>query len=259
MWKKSFLLIFSLYFLLSTVFLVGCATIFNPATGKRESFFINTATEIAIGKNVAKEVLKKYKVLDDAETQKYVRGIGQKVASISDRQDLQYSFTVLDSEELNAFALPGAGVYINKGLTDILNEDEIAACLGHEVGHIAARHSVKRIQGQIGYQLLMAVAVYQVSKKDKKLAKNVVKGSSAIFELILLGYSRGDELLADKLAIKYVHKAGYSPWGMVSSLKKLKEHSKEKKSWRPLVVFRSHPYLEDRIRVAEAEVGALLD
>ncbi len=257
MLKKRFLL-FTVHCLLSTA-LIGCTTIFNPATGKRETFFINTPTEIAIGKNVAKEVLKKYKVLDDAEVQNYIRAIGEKVASASERQDLQYSFTVLDSEELNAFALPGGGVYINKGLLDILDEGEIAACLGHELGHIAARHSVKRMQGQLGYQLLMAVAVYQVGKKDKKLAKNIAKGSSAIFELILLGYSRQDELLADKLAIKYTYKSGYSPWGMITSLKKLKQHSEKKRSWRPLVLFRSHPYLEDRIRVAEAEVGVLLD
>jgi predicted Zn-dependent protease len=257
MLKKRFLLS-TLYFLLATIFLTGCTTIFNPATGKRETFFINTAAEIAIGKNVAREVLEKYKVLEDEKTQEYVQAIGQKVASVSDRRDLEYSFTVLDCEELNAFALPGGGVYINKGLVGKLNEDEIACVLAHEVGHIAARHSVKRIQGQIGYQLLMAVTVYEVSKKDKKLAKNVAKGATAIFELVLLGYSRQDELLADKLAIKYAHKADYSPWGMVSSLKKLEEYSKEKKGWRPLVVLRSHPYLEDRIRVAEAEAGALL-
>lgn len=257
MFKKSFLLS-TLYFLLSTV-LIGCTTIYNPATGRREAFFINTAQEVAIGKNVTREVLNKYKVLDDEETQKYVQAIGQKVASVSDRQDLEYSFTVLDSEELNAFALPGGGVYINKGLTDILDEDEIASCLAHEVGHIAARHAVKRIQGQIGYQLLMTIALYEVGKKDRKLAKTVAKGAGSVFELILLGYSRQDELLADRLAIKYAHKAGYNPWGMVTSLRKLKSHSKERKLWRPLVILRSHPYLEDRIRAAEAEVGILTD
>ena len=257
MFRKGFLL-FAIYFLLFT-FLIGCTTIYNPATGRKETFFINTATEVGIGKNVAREVLKKYKVLDDEETQKSVQAIGQKIAQSSDRQDLQYTFTALDSEKLNAFALPGGGVYIDKGLLNKLDKDELACVLAHEVGHIAARHAVKRIQGQIGYQLLMSIALYEVSKKDRKTAKRVSAGAGTIFGLIMLGYSREDELLADRLAIKYAQKAGYNPWGMVTSLRKLKEHTKEKKLWRPLVVLRSHPYLEDRIRTAEAEVGALPD
>lgn len=255
---KKRLLLYTIYYILTTV-LIGCTTVYNPATGKKETYLINTSMEVAIGKNVAREVLRKYKVLDDEERQKYLQALGLKIAQVSDRKDLEYSFTVLDSKELNAFALPGGGIYINKGLLDLLDEDELACVLSHELGHIAARHGVKRIQGQVGYQVLMTVAMYQVGKEDKKLAKSVAKGTNTIFELILLGYSRRDELLADRLAIKYAHQAGYNPWGMVTSLKKLKKHSKEKSSWRPLVVLRSHPYLEDRIRAAEAEVGALPD
>ena len=97
-------------FLNLAILLSGCTTIYNPATGKKETFLINTATEVAIGKNVSQEVLKKYSVLDDEKIQQYVQAIAQKVASGSDRQDLQYSFTVLDSQELNAFTLPGGGV-----------------------------------------------------------------------------------------------------------------------------------------------------
>jgi predicted Zn-dependent protease len=200
MFKKYFLL--SIFYCLLSVFLISCTTIYNPATGKKEIIFIDTSQEVAIGKNVAKEVLKRYKILKEEKTQKYVQRIGQKMAIVSDRHDVQYFFTVLDSEELNAFTLPGGGVYINKGLVDILNEDEIACVLGHEIGHVAARHAVKKIQGQIGYQLLVHIALYEISKKDKKLAKSVAKGTNAIFGLILLGYSRQDELLADKLAIK---------------------------------------------------------
>ena len=208
---------------------------------------------------MAQEVLKEYKVLDDKKRQEYVQGIGRKIASVSDRQDLTYSFTVLDSEELNAFAIPGGSIYINRGLVDVLDEDEVAAVLSHEVAHVAARHAAKRIQSQMGYQLLMTIALYNVNKQDEKLAKTVAQGSASIFQLVLLGYSRQDELLADQLAIKYTHKAGYNPWGMVTSLKKLHEHSKEDDSWRVLAVFRSHPYLTDRIRAAEAEAGALVD
>ena len=257
MLKKSILL-YTAYYILFAV-LCGCTTIYNPATGKKETFFIDTAQEIAIGKNVSQEVLNKYKVLEDEDTQKRIQAIGQKVAQASDRKDVQHSFTVLDSKELNAFALPGGGVYICQGLVDKLDQDEIACVLSHEIGHIAARHSVKRIQGQIGYQVLMTMAIYGLSKKDRKTAKTVAQGAGTIFGLILLGYSRQDELLADRLAIKYANQAGYNPWGMVTALRKLESHSKEKKLWRPLVVLRSHPYLEDRIRAAEVEVGLLTD
>ena len=251
--KKGFLL-FITHYLLSTI-LIGCTTIYNPATGKKEILFINTAQEIAIGRNVAKEVLKKNKVLEDEQTQKYVREIGERISSVSDRKDAQYSFTVLDNKGLNAFALPGGKVYINKGLLDKLDEDEIACILAHEVGHIAARHAAKRIQGQLGYQLLTTVAIYSVRDKDRRVANAAVKSANSIFQLILLGYSRKDELLADKLAIKYAHRAGYNPYGMVSGLKKLKKHGGERKLWRPLVILRSHPYLSDRILAAEAEAG----
>ena len=242
-----------------SMFSLGCATIYNPATEKKEIIFIDTVQEVAIGENVNKDVLKKYKIFRDEKTQKYVQGIGQRVAAASDRQDLKYHFTVLDTEELNAFALPGGNIYINKGLVGKLDEDEIACVLAHEVGHVAAKHSVKRMQGQIGYQLLMAIALYEINKKDERLTKTVAQGATTVFGLILLGYSREDELLADKLAIKYAHKSGYNPRGMVTSLKKLKQYSKEKTTWRPLVILRSHPYLEDRIRQAEAEVAILPD
>jgi len=252
--KKLLIIILGLGILLS-----GCSTVYNPATGKREVMFINTEEEVAIGKKVEAEVLRQYKVVSDQKTQAYVRMIGQKVAQASDRQDLVYSFTVLESKELNAFALPGGGVYITDLLVEKLDEDEIAAALAHEVGHIAARHSVKRIQSQMGYELLMNIALYNVGKDDPKLARTVSKGTGSIFQMVMLGYSRNDELFADKLAIKYINKANYSPWSVVTLLKKLKEYSKEGTPWRPLVVLRSHPYLEDRIRVAEAEVGLVID
>lgn len=257
MFKKVSLL-YTVYYILCTA-LIGCTTIYNPATGRRERYFINTRDEVAIGRQVAKEVKKQYKVLEDEEIQEHINAIGLKIACVSARQDLHYYFTVLDSKELNAFAIPGGGVYINSGLVNLLDDDEIACVLAHEVGHIAARHQAKKIQGQMGYQLLMAVALFEMGKKDRKLAKQVSQGAGIIFELVLLGYSRQDELLADRLAIKYAHQAGYNPRGMASSLKKLKQHGQDKGGWGPMVVFRSHPYLEDRIRAAEVQIDLMSD
>ncbi|MBN3039375.1 MAG: M48 family metalloprotease [Candidatus Omnitrophica bacterium] len=258
MFKRKLYLIMS-YVLIATLAaaLSGCTTLYNPATGQKETYFISTAQEMAIGENVEKEVLETYKVSGDKKKQDYVDQIGQKVASVSDRQDLDYKFVVLDDKELNAFTIPGGIVYINTGLLDILNDDEVAAVLAHEIGHVAARHSIKRIQSQLGYQLLLTVAVVSVNKNDPNAAKTVAQGSNAIFELVQLGYSRRDELLADRLSIKYTYKAGYNPWGMVEALKKLQAHSEEKGGWGGPVILRSHPYIEDRIRAGIAEVGNL--
>ncbi len=251
---------YTTYYILCTTLclaLVGCATVYNPATGKKEAVIIDTEEEINIGKNVALEVLKQDKLIDNLKLRGYVQGVGSKIARVSDRQDLQYSFDVLDNKELNAFSLPGGIIFINKGLADVLTEDELACVLAHEVGHVAARHSVKRIQGQFGYQIFINIAALGISQVDPNLARVVARTSSSIFQMILSGYSRQDEFLADKLAVKYSYSAGYNPRGMVTSLQKLKEHSKENTLFKPMVILRSHPYLVDRIRVVEAEIGLL--
>ena len=106
---------------------------------------MSEAQEISLGRNADLDVRKQYKVYDHPALQKYVNEIGQQVAKRSHRPNLQYRFTVLDSPEINAFALPGGYVYITRGIMAYLNsEAELAAVLGHEVGHVTARHGVKQ-------------------------------------------------------------------------------------------------------------------
>ncbi|MDD5116044.1 MAG: M48 family metallopeptidase [Candidatus Omnitrophica bacterium] len=227
----------------------GCTTIYNPATGRKESFFIDTKSEVALGNDMAKEISRETKLVSDPGMQKRLEEIGSRVAAVSDRKDVNYRFSIVDEKEFNAFAIPGGGVYVNRGLLEAANDDELAAVVGHEVGHIAARHSVKRLQAVLGYQLLSSIAL-GVSGKGK-----VIQAVDVVFSVVSLGYSRKDEYLADRLGVRYARAAGFDPHGMVTFFQKLKQESK---SGRYVPVFlSSHPPIDERIKEAGKEIAAL--
>ncbi|MDD4879002.1 MAG: M48 family metalloprotease, partial [Candidatus Omnitrophica bacterium] len=129
-------------FIILSVFLSGCATIINPATGRKEYIMIGTAEEKAIGGQVSAEIETNYKLSHDEAMIERVNRIGLSIAKVSDRQDLTYYFKVLENKEVNARSTPGGYVYVDSGLIEKANDDGLAGVLAHEVGHIAARHSV---------------------------------------------------------------------------------------------------------------------
>lgn len=137
--------------------LSGCTTIYNSATGQRETLFIDTKTEVNLGSNMANEISREKKMVNDPKLQERLERVAKRIAAVSDRKDLSYYFNIVDEKEFNAFAIPGGSVYINSGLMAAANDDELAAVVGYEVGHIAARHSVKRLQAVLGYQLLSSI------------------------------------------------------------------------------------------------------
>lgn len=229
----------------------GCATVYNPATEQKELILIDTNTEVLLGKQIDFQISQEYEIVRGTPENEKVNIIGRKIAEVSDRQDLKYIFKIIKNKEVNAFCTPGGYVYIHTGLLEkIDNDDELACVLAHEVGHIAARHIVKKIQAQLGYELLISLALGKVEAKEIEKALNIA------FNIIALGYSRQDELLADKLGIKYVYKAGYNPEAMINLFKKLQELKKDKTIATPLFL-RSHPYLEQRIEKAEEEIARL--
>ena len=231
----------------------GCSTEYNIATDKEEAFYYSTDKEVHLGESIAKAVDEKYKSVGDPLVQKRVEDIGKKIVSVSDRKDISYHFKVLDDEEINAVSLPGGFVYINKGLVDkVANDDELAGVLAHEVGHIAARHSIKKLQAMMGYNLLrvLAVAIPQGGE--------VGSAADIAFIEIMLGYAREDELLADQLAARYAKLAGYDPHGMITFLQKLQETDR-RKPLQPKTYFKTHPYVPDRIRVVKQELGEKID
>jgi len=222
------------------LFLNGCYTEYNIATEKQETLLYSTQKEVSLGDSLSREYEKQYKPLLDVAAQERVERIGEKIAQVCDRQELIYHFKVVDDKEVNALSLPGGYVYINKGLLDkVKNDDELAGVIAHEVGHIVAKHSVKKLQALWGYSLLTILAA-QGTNPD------FAQGVDVAFASIFMGYSREDESLADKLAVKYLRKAGYNPEGMVDFLVALKKiHQKEPD--RPFTYWRTHPYIDQRI------------
>ncbi|MCM8800826.1 MAG: M48 family metallopeptidase [Candidatus Omnitrophica bacterium] len=237
-----------IFIILFVLFFAGCVTVYNPATGKNEIILINTDSEVSLGRNLDMQLRKKLKILDDPDRLWRLNHIGNKLASVSDRRDLVYHFRVVKDKELNAFAIPGGFIYVNSGLMDIANDDELAGVLGHEIGHIAARHSVKRLQASLGYQLIMGIVS---GVADQQGLFNVM---DVIFDVINLGYSRKDELLADSLAVRYIKRAGFNPYGLITFFEKLKKEKELKGADFNLVFLSSHPPIEERIKQIEKEI-----
>ena len=238
---------------ISAFLLSGCATIgtYNPATGRKEFIAISTASEVNMGKNVHKELIQKYKLSDDKEKIERLREIGQRLAAASDRQDYKYNFYLFRKDTINAFTTPGGNIYMFEGLYDKLETDDgIAAVLAHEMGHCAAKHVVKRIQATLGYNIISTL-IYTHLKIEEKKKKQIAYAANSIMSLTMLGYSRKDEYMSDKLGIKYMRLAGYDPEGMLKAFKVLKENSKGPQG---PIILRSHPYLDDRIEQARIEI-----
>jgi predicted Zn-dependent protease len=188
----------------------------------------------------------------------YVDRVGQKVATTSDRPELFYRFHVVDDATINAFALPGGYIFIHRGLVNHMsNEAELAAVLGHEVGHITARHAVQQISKAQAYQLGMAItSIFVPIPQAAGMLTNLMATA------IIQGFGREAELQSDELSIRYLTRAGYDPnatLGILKTLKRLDElDTKEKKDAGEKVekyhgAFSTHPKTENRIKEVIAE------
>jgi MAF protein len=258
MLKKLDLKLFSFFltatgYLLATAFLSGCSTEYNLATKQEEKFYYSTDKEVRMGQSVNRQVQKEYKFTGDPLDQKRLEDIGKKIAEVSDRKEIDYYFQVLDDDQVNAVSLPGGYVYVNSGLIDkVSNDDELACILAHEVGHIVARHSIKKLQAMQGYSILRVLVAVAPGTGEVGNAADIA------FTQFLLGYSRQDELLADQLGARYAKLAGYDPHGMISFLEKLQDINRR----MPLTeknYFKTHPYVSDRIRVVKQELNEEID
>jgi len=229
----------------STLMIWGCAV--NPVTQKREIMIYSDAAEVEMGKEAHAEVIRQYGKYEDPSLQRYTNEIGQGLAEVSHRPNIQYHYMVVDKPFINAFALPGGYVYITRGMLAHLNsEAELAGVLGHETGHITARHGVKRLQKAMASQFVLAgVAIATESE-------GLVQGSSILLTAALQTYSRKDEHQADELGNLYAFKAEYDPTKSMGFLKTLKKMDKTTPS-AVEVIFRTHPLTEDRIERVEAQ------
>lgn len=204
--------------LLCALALANCAV--NPVSGNPNFVTMSESQEVNVGRNEDKKVREQYSPYDDPELQRYVSDIGQRLAKSSHRPGLQYQFLVVDSPEINAFALPGGYIYITRGILAYLNsEAELAAVLGHEIGHVTARHSVQQMSAataaNVGASVLQ-IFVPQIRNSAGDLLINTLGGA------LLSGYGREHELEADRLGAEYLARTGYDPQAMIKVVGVLK-------------------------------------
>ena len=201
--------VYVLLIFVAAAYLSGCAT--NPVTGKQDFVTMSEEQEINLGRQAHQQILKQYSVYEDPALQVYVSNIVEELSAKSHRDQLLFHATVLDSPQVNAFALPGGYVYITRGIMAYMNsEAELAGVLGHEIGHVTARHGVRQqSSSQVAGILTTAVAIATGSREIGNVAN--VAGTA-----LIRGYGREHELEADRLGAEYIAKVGYDPEEMIN-------------------------------------------
>ena len=242
MTRKAILLMIGLDLIVAL--LSGCTV--NPITGNEELMFFSPDKDVELGRKYAPQVEKALGglVLEQG-IQHYVNQIGQKVATVSHRPDLQYYFAALEGGGANALALPGGWIYVTRGLLEELKtEAQLAAVLSHEVGHVVARDTLVAMSEQIGMTALVVAA--QTSGSP-----DAARGTRFVTAVLSLQYSRQDEMEADLAGLSYMSQAGYDPNGMVETMQLLGKLQ----TMRPIEFFSTHPNPESRISYLEDEIA----
>jgi len=231
--------------------LAGCAT--NPVTKQQEFVLMSEQQELAVGREMDPAIRKQYGEYASESLQQYVSAVGRRVAGVSDRADIFFHFTVLDSPVVNAFALPGGYIYVTRGLLAHINsEAELAGVLGHETGHVTARHAVQQYTKAASYQIGAGIA----SVVAPGLARNFGQFGDLVFAAISSGYSREYETQADSLAVSYAARAGYDPRAVSSLLKTLDLLDRQRSGGKTYTsLFATHPATEKRIADIEQAEG----
>jgi predicted Zn-dependent protease len=241
-----------------------CACAQNPVTGQSDFVLMGESQELAIGRQTHDEILKQYGRYQDPGLQNYAQQVGDRLATRSHRPDLVYRFTVLDSSHINAFALPGGYIYVTRGMLAMLNsEAELAAVLGHEIGHVTARHSVRQYTAQQAAGLGYTIGAILLPELRGAAAQNVY---SLFGGALIRGYGRDHELEADGLGAEYLARAGYDPNAMLQVIRVLKaqetfEVDRARREGRqPNVyhgLFSTHPDNDTRLQQVVGKAGGL--
>lgn len=255
----NFPVLASLLLISSLLLTSGCAV--NPVSGQSDFVLLSEDQEIALGRENHAEIIKKYGLYKNPPLQDYVQRVGERLAAVSHRSNLIYRFTVLDSPAVNAFALPGGYIYITRGLLAYLNnEAELAAVLGHEIGHVTARHAVRQHSTATATGILASVLASQTG----------VAGAGDLFNVIgtalVRGYGREHELESDRLGAEYLARSGYDPLAMLEVIRVLKDQEvydrelAKREDREPRVyhgVFSTHPDNDARLQQVVGRARAL--
>jgi len=249
--------------LLASLLLSSCAV--NPATGQPNLVLMTENREKEIGLEEHEKVLASMPVFEDEKLLAYVTEIGDRLVQVSERPDLEFTFTLIDSPEINAFALPGGYVYVNRGLITFTNtEAELAGVIAHEIAHITARHGVQQ-QARAGIASAASAVggfVTAVATRSSYIGSQISQVASIWAQAGLSGYGREAELEADSLGAEYLYRAGYEPAAMIDVITTLKNQE----DFRRRVtgqgggyhgLFATHPRNDTRLQQAIANAGQL--
>jgi predicted Zn-dependent protease len=206
---------------------------------------ISQQEEVQIGQQNAAQINAQLPMLNDASINSYVNSLGRSIAQRTSRGDLDWHFAVVNSEVINAFALPGGYVYVNRGvLTNASNESELAGVLGHEIEHVVRRHSVKQMEQMQGANVGVGLACALTNVCQNTAAQAAIQvGGTAVFAR----FSRGDEVQADEGGFNNVINAGISPRGMLTFFQKLLSEEQQSGGGNASAWFSDHPGTQDRI------------
>lgn len=228
----------------------ACAT--NPVSGKRELALMSEAQEIELGRQSDAEIRKTMGVYNDPELQAYVQQIGMRLAKTSERPNLPWSFAVVDSPAINAFAVPGGFIYLTRGILPFLDDEaELAGVLGHEIGHVTARHTVAQYSRQTAAGVGLGVLGIFIPAVGRA-APIAEAGLGALF----LKYGRDDEREADRLGVAYNAKNGWDPAGVAGMLQTLSQLEEASGSRRGVPNWLStHPAPADRVKEVQTLIA----
>ena len=233
----------------------ACAV--NPATGRRELMLVSEEQEIQMGQEAHPQVIAAYGLVDDPELQSYVERIGLRLAEGSERPQLPWSFSVVDDASVNAFALPGGFIYVTRGiLAHFDSEAELAGVLGHEIGHVTARHSASQMSRQQLQQIGLGVGMI-FSETFRDYGGIAMAG----LQIMNLSYSRDDESQSDRLGLRYIAREGYDADAMIGVFQMLAAAGGGGGGRLPEWQL-THPYPENReaeMREVIAETGVSRD
>ncbi len=215
---------------------------------------ISQQQEVQMGQEYAQQINAQLPIIQDPELNRYINVLGDSIARLTSRGDLDWHFFIVDAQEVNAFAVPGGFVYVNRGLIQRADQmDELAGVLGHEIGHVVRRHTVKQMEKAQGANIGVTLACILTSICNSQVAGAAINvAGGALFAR----FSRQDESEADAEGFKNVIRAGISPVGMVTMFQKLLDERRT----RPGAVegwFLTHPLEEDRITAVQSQINQL--
>jgi predicted Zn-dependent protease len=245
----------------------ACTRVVNPATGQTEFTAMSPTQELKVGQQQHPQILQQFGgAYQDPKLQAYVTAIGNQLKTVSELPKLDFTFTLLNSDVVNAFALPGGYVYITRGLLALAdNEAEFAGVMAHEIGHVTARHSAQRYSRGVVAQGGVVIGSVLAGILGGAAAADLAQQAGGVgAQAYLAGYSRDQEFQADELGVRYLARAGYDPTAMASFLEKLQQNDTLARklagredgpdpasSW-----FATHPRTPDRVLRAAEQAGA---